>query len=251
MESGGMGIGTPEEMMAQPMQGVSSTEGVGGQTPMPGSPTPGMGRGMPAEGMGGEEEAESNVSPEEQALYHKFMENYYTIMYVGGKGQNGKQEPPAADQVVQDYFAGDIEDPTDALANAAMTLVKNFADSAANSGKPIPGDVLMHAGTNEVLPDLAELAEKAGYHEYTDDELNNSLFKAMDMYQAVNTESLNKDELNQDFQSMMQADKEGRLGEVLPGIEKAAEHYAPPQGQGQEQVAPERGQVPTRGLGRV
>lgn len=210
---------------------------------------PMMGKENPAAGMAptpsepteseGTEEGESNVSPEEQALYHKFMENYYTVMYIGGAGN--EKQPPLADSIIEEHFSGNLQ-PVDALANAGMSVVDSLSRSAAEAGKPIPGDVLMHAGV-EVLEDIAELAENAGFHDYTEEELDGSLYRAMDLYREVNQQSLNKEEIQADYDMMVKADKEGRLDEVLPGASKAAEKMPQPQ----EEMPPA---TPASGMGR-
>jgi hypothetical protein len=218
---------------AMPMNaGAGPTAGMS-QTPAPSK--------MPEEDEG-EEGEDSNVSPEEQALYHKFMENYYTVMYIGGAGN--EKQPPLADSIIGEHFSGNLQ-PVDALANAGMSVVDSLSRSAADAGKPIPGDVLMHAGV-EVLEDLAELAENAGFHEYNEEELDGALYRAMDLYREVNQQSLNKEEIQSDYEMMVQADKEGRLDEVLPGASKAAEKMPQPE----EELPEEAPVAPTGGMGR-
>lgn len=196
-------------------------------------------------------ETGNEASPEEQAIYHRFMENYYTIMYVGGSGQGGKKEPPLADSnEFRSYFT-EIEDPVDALANASLSIVNELAGSAQNAGKPIPPDVLMHAGV-EVLEDIAEFAENAGYHEYSEEELNSALIKAMELYREIHQGDLNTDALKQDYESLLAADQEGRLEDVLPGVGKAAERMSTQSQEPipEEEIQEQQGIMP-RGARRV
>jgi hypothetical protein len=164
-----------------------------------------------------QDEQETNVSPEEQAMYGKFMENYYRIMYDTGTQGGPKGEPPLIDEV-KGMLSG-IEDPVMALGTAASTVVSQLAQSAEAAGKPIPPDVLMHAGT-EVVQDLAELSENAGIKAYSEDEMGKALQVGMSMY--VSEHGGNQEAYKADMDAMMQAEKEGRIDELLPGISEVA-----------------------------
>lgn len=192
------------------------------------------------------EEQESNVAPEEQAMYGKFMENYYRVMYDTGTQGGPKGEPPLIEDV-KGMLSG-IEDPIMALGTAANTVVGQLAGSAEAAGKPIPPDVLMHAGT-EVVQDLAELSENAGIREYSEEEMGQALQVGMSMY--VSEHGGDKEAYKADMDAMVQAEKEGRIDEVLPGISEVASRaesqgappgpVAPPSGPASPQAGPPPG----------
>lgn len=129
------------------------------------------------------DESDSNVSPEEQEQYSKFEENYMRLIYT----EQGEVRP----EILQSLQAG-AEAQVDtqgegtpphimALASTAVTLVAKLDDSARESGKPLTDDVLVQGGT-AVIEELAEVAEAAGVHDYSEDELSGALTVAMDMY---------------------------------------------------------------------
>lgn len=160
----------------------------------------------------GPEEPEGNVTPEEQAIYGKFMENYYRVVYGGDKG-----EGPLAQEIV--VTIQNTQDKVLALGASAEAVVRELADSAETAGKPIPKDVLMHAGT-EVIGDLADLVEAAGIYDYTQDEMGKALQVGMSMY--AQSKGVPKEVFEQDFAMLQQAERDGTIEDVIPGITDVA-----------------------------
>lgn len=196
-------------LLKQAPQGAAPPQG----RPAP-SAEPPMAQGPGQPGMA--EEA-SNVSPEEQAEYDAFVTNGMQLIY-------NEQLMP---QLLERIEGGG--NPIEGLANAAALVVMRLEDSAEGQGQAISNDVKFHGGT-ELMEQLAELAEAAGIHEYSEEEVESAFYLALDTYRSTRQEQgkLAMDEINQDMQTLVQADQAGRLNEVLPGIEQAAARLPKP-----------------------
>lgn len=160
---------------------------------------------------------ESNVTPEEQAEYDQFMENALTLMYdekgtkpellealkaAGGEQQEGGPNPAIL-----------------ALAQSAVTIVGQLDDSAREAGKPVTDDVLYH-GSFAVVQELAELAEAAKIKEYSEEDITGAFMQAIDMYRPKLIESgrTTEEALKEGFAQVNEADQQGQLNQLLPGI---------------------------------
>lgn len=202
-------------LLKQPPQGGAPPSGMPqaqGGPPMAGA----TGQPMPAgPGAGPPTEEAGNVSPEEQAEYEQFVTNGMQLMY------NEELMPQLLERI---EGAGN---PVEGLANAAAMVVMRLEDSAEGQERAISEDVKFHGGT-ELLEQMAELAQEAGIHEYSEEEVESAFYLALDIYRSTRQEQgkLSMDEINQEMQSLVQADQAGRLNEVLPGIEQAAAHLA-------------------------
>lgn len=150
-----------------------------------------------------------NVSPEEQAQYDQFVNKGFEVIY-------DKRTLP---QVLDTLKGGD--DPQAGLANATAMVVMRLEDSAKQAGKPIPPDVVFHGGV-EILEDLANLASEAGIHDFSEEEIEGALYQALDVYRSTRQKQGELDEgaIKQDFSEIVEADRQGRLGEMVPGLEK-------------------------------
>lgn len=162
-----------------------------------------------AEMAGGE--GESNVTPEEQAQYEQFVKNAFSLIY------DEKTLPGVIENLKGDG------DPIDGLAHTAAVITMQVAQSAEKSGVPVSDDVLMHGGI-AILEDLAMLAEKAGVHSFGDEDLEAATLRAMDIGRELlaGAGRVDKGALKQEFATMIEADKAGQLGEVIPGLKAAA-----------------------------
>jgi hypothetical protein len=105
-----------------------------------------------------------------------------------------------------------------ALANTAVQIVSKLDASAKEAGQPIPDDVLYHAGS-EIVGMLAEVAEAANIHDYSDDEIQGAFYQAVDQYRPIAEEMGRTDDatLKSQFGQILDADAQGQLGQVLPG----------------------------------
>lgn len=154
-------------------------------------------------------EEPSNVSPEEQQQYDRFVDNCYSVIY----------DQKTLPKILKSLDATD--DPVMNLANTVVTVVDFVEKSARGAKMEISGDVLMHGGA-EVMGDLADLAGKVNIHDYSEDEIEAATLRAMDMYREKQRAdgTLDINAAKGDVREVMMADREGRLGEVLPGVEE-------------------------------
>jgi hypothetical protein len=175
-----------------------------------------------------------NVSPEEQAQYDRFIDMAFRLIY------DQKSFP----QILKRLTA--TPDPVEGLAATVVMVVSRLRDSAKRQGVEISPDVLYHGGS-ELLEDLADTAEKAGIHRYGPEEMEKALYRALDLYRSIEQRAgADPRAFRQDWEMLVSADKEGRLGEVLPQFAQGG------QGGGQpwQQQAPDEPQPgpPSRGL---
>lgn len=220
-------------------------------TPMPqdsAAPMAPPQQGAPPPEAQGQDDAQANVTPEEQQQYDTFVKKAADIIYGDGKVrpeiltslQAAKDAPPPGEQ-------GKNGNPAVlALANTAVQVVQKLDVSAKQANYQITDDVLIHGGT-EVIEMLAEVAEAAGLHSYTPDELNGALFQAIDSYRpiAIGEGRTSDATLKGQFNEVLDADSQGKLGDLLPGAGDATMGQPPVQAQGGPQPQPQ--QVKGRG----
>lgn len=168
-------------------------------------------------------EDESNVSPEEQQQYNEYVENGMNMMY------DEKIMPQLMETVTGSG------NPIEGLANAIMAIVTRLDDSAEKKGVTIPGDVKLH-GATEIMEQMVELAETAGVHEYTEEEMESAYYRAIDLYRESRQEQgkLPVEDLKQDMGELVEADKQGRLEDMMPGIGQFAQRGNPRKDQDQQ-----------------
>lgn len=166
------------------------------------------------------EEGEGNASPEEQAQYEQFVTNSHQLLYQQGR-EGGEIRPEVLQslQVGEQGQQGDGPNPAImALAQTAVNVVSQLDDSAREAGSPVSDDVLYH-GATAVIEELAEIAQAAQIHDFSEDELNGALMQAIDLYRPKLIESgrTNEETLKAQFEEINQAEAAGKLGDVLPG----------------------------------
>lgn len=161
---------------------------------------------------------ETNVSPEEQAQYDEFVSNGLNLIY-DEKGLDS----------IMTTLAGD-GNPVEGLANTLVSVVGRLEGSAKESGTPISGDVILH-GSGEILEGLVEMSEKAGLHDFSEEDMESAFFMAADQYRNLKQEAgeLPEEQLKADFQSILQAEGAGTLNDVLPGVEEYAQRAPQPE----------------------
>lgn len=195
------------------MRGLLDNVGPGAGQPQPGGPAQ---QPQPAAGPQGVApevgfQGEANVSPEEQAAYDQFMDNAFKVIY----------DDKAAKQILGRI--GQSGNPIEGLATVTVQIVTRLADDARKQGNPVDPAILLHGGA-DIMSDIAELAGKAGVHNFTEEEIENSMYVAMDQYGTAEMEkgTLDKEAIKSDFQQMMEADKAGRIDELIPGLTEKA-----------------------------
>lgn len=202
--------------------------------PQPQAPAP-AGPGMAPQGApqqpqaGGDEQP--NVTPEEQAVYDKFMDNGLNLIYPQGEGEQAQVSPavlddlagkadPEAQQMFADAQPPLQNTPVDNLASATVQIVLMLEASAEQSGAQIPDEIIFHAG-KDLLEELGEVSEAAGIHDFSEEELEGAFYRALDLYR-ISSPRVDQQSLSQEFQEIQRADQDGSLSQLLPGIDQRA-----------------------------
>lgn len=162
-------------------------------------------------------DGEPNVSPEEQAEYEMFMDNAFELLYRDGE-EGGEVRPEVLEALAKDDNAAP-NGPIMALSAAAVAIVSQLDDSARKAGKPISDDVLMQGGL-DVVTELAEIADAAKIHDYSEEDITGAFAQAVDMYRpkAIQDGRTSEETLKGQFNEINEAEAAGKLGDVLPGL---------------------------------
>lgn len=158
----------------------------------------------------------NQATPEEQDMLHKTVAVAYEMIY----------RPDTLPTFLEMLKGGG--DPAKGLAQATVQTVARIQQSAEQAGDKIPGDVLFAAG-KEILEDLADLATKAGIHDFAADEdaLDGAFFQAVDDYRMLLQEGgkLNPQDYAGEMQKLQEMDASGDFERTL---RSAAEQQAVP-----------------------
>ena len=181
------------------------------------------------------------VTPEEQAQYDAFVKNGQKIIYGSGK----------VSSKILKALDGD-GDPISGLATVTVMVVSRLVTSAKEAGQEISSDVVMHGGS-EILADLADLQKEAGIADLSDDEQETAFYKAVDMYRDMEQKTGGIDEagLEEDFMTLMEANENGTLDDVVPGASKAAQRFEQRGMAAPEGAPPASPAGPSGGMGRM
>lgn len=152
---------------------------------------------------------EANVSPEEQQQYDQFVGNALRMI-----------SSPKTRGAILKSLAGDGK-PEEGLATTAAMIVRQVQDSARKNGAEISADVMLHGGV-EIVEALAETQANAGIADLSEEQVEGALFRAVDHYRgmAASDGSLNPQAAQQDLEMLKAAEEQGRLGEMLPGVDQ-------------------------------
>lgn len=223
----------PVGPMVPAPQVVGANAGIASAAEMPEE----MPEGVPEEESMGEE-VQSNVGQDEQKQYNKFVEDSAAMIY-------NKRNLPAILEAISIKT-----DPKEGLAATIATVVMRMEDGYEQKGIKISPDVLMHGGL-EVGELLAELQEKAGVADLQQEELDGVALRAMDIYRENRQKQgkLDEEAIKQDFNMILEADKAGKLEDVLPGATEYAKRVqgVDAQGGGLGPKQPPSGVLPAPG----
>lgn len=172
-----------------------------------------------------EDGEQPNVTPEEQAQYDSFVNNGLKVIY--GKGENPDEEPGARPDILNRLK--ESSDPLENLANTTVWLVTMLETSAEKGGTQLDDGVIMHGG-KAILEELAEVSEAAGIHDYSEKEMEGAWYKGLDLYRETATQDgrVDPDQLKQQFGEIEEADKQGRMGDLLPQLGSQSDGKVPP-----------------------
>ena len=202
--------------------------GIGGGMMQPQSPQP-----QPAPEMEVGEESDNGEggepsTPEEQAMYDAIVNAGLDIIVPGG---GSEVAPPFLESLkgnlpaeVQQMFAAaepPIDpNPLDAAAATGTVVVMLAEQQVEASGQQVPNDVLFHAGA-EILEYVINVSDSAGIHDFSEEDIERVTFRAMDLYRTAAPRA-DQEALAQEFGQVVEADKAGQLGALLPGMGGAA-----------------------------
>lgn len=168
------------------------------------------------------------ASPEEQAKYEEFVKTGYALMYAGGKVNPGVMK--MLDDDPSDLMA--VLDGTDALkefspivalaATAAIITIKVCEKTGEKDGT-----IILHGG-KAILEDLVEVAGKAGIRDYSEEEMGQAFHMGADLFRhAAEAKGLvNMDQAKEEWGQITAADKEGKLGDLIPQLKPATDMEA-------------------------
>ncbi len=164
-----------------------------------------------------QDQGEQMASPEDQAQYEKAIVNAQKLIYTpDNQPQPGILDAlkSANEQQPQDQQGKALSPPVSALSHVAVMVVSKLDDSAREAGQPLTNDVLQEVG-GDVISMLADVAAATGIYDYTEENIQGATVAAYDMYRdkAIADGRTSEDELNQEWEGLLQADKEGRLGD--------------------------------------
>lgn len=196
------------------------------------SPSPEMVEDAPAPMAPGETQ---QASPEEQALYERFVARAMLAVY----------DEERLPQILQALEGGG--DPVEGLAQTTALIVTRVRDAAEKAGQEVPGDVLYNAGT-EVFEDLAELSRVAKIKDYSEDPdaMEAAYFRALDHYRLTSEQAgrVDREAAMRDVEIMRQMDE---AGELEPMMMRLAEDD-PRTARGEEDVVPVDNERRPRGM---
>ncbi len=152
-------------------------------------------------------------TPEQQAAYTELEENCLKVIF-----PEGDDDAPAA-TIVQSLKASD--DPVLNLASTVVAVLKGVLDSAARAKHPVDPEIIMPVGVR-VLELLGDLMEGAGIHDFNEEELEQAALQATDLFRTQATASglIDGEAAKAEFGQVVEADKAGTLGQLVPGIGK-------------------------------
>lgn len=201
--------------------GISQSVGPAGQSQQ-----------QPASGQQAQNGNGEQATPEEQAQYDQFVNNALEIIYPKGEAQgmspaikahlSGQFEPELQNMLQQIQPPLNPSSPIEALAATAALVVMTLENSAGQSGKEIDAAVLFHAGL-EITQILADDGKEFGIFDLGDQDQEKAFYRAVDIYRQVSPRAQQaQPELASEFDQLRQANDQGDMGKVLPGIDKQA-----------------------------
>jgi hypothetical protein len=201
---GGEGAGPDTAQGTTPETGAAPDSGEGGALATDQPPAPGGAPVTPPTAGGAAEEPEAQDNPQEEGA-----------------------EP--ADQPSQD---GSSVGPVHGIAKAAEMVFTRVAQAVEQAGDKLNPDVALHAGI-EIFNLLAEMSEKAGIKDYSQDKnsAEAAFFEAIDsvVEKAKQSGEVDERQAATDMERLIQADHDGLLAELMQKLaaqdgEGAASH---------------------------
>lgn len=179
------------------------------------------------------------ASPEEQADYEALVTVALEAIYEGGKVRPSILELLDEDPKDLKAMFGEalpLDEPADParpdgptiwqaqgpVIALAATGVALMLESLRRLGRQPEGHVILHAG-KAIIEELGEVAASAGRNDFSEDELGEAFRKGADLFReaAGAAGMIDMKAVREEFGEIVAADREGRLGEVVPGLRDA------------------------------
>lgn len=186
----------------------------------------------------GDQDNEANVSPEEQAQYDQFVLNAMRIIFPEAPPEMlGGEDIDVTDQalgepspnIIESLSAGD--NPMGALAQTTVQLIVSLDTSAQRQGTKLEDDALYSAGSN-IMEVLASVAQIKGIHDFTDDEMEQALYHALDLYKdGPGKGRVNQEEAKGEWDQFV-ADQGADPAQVDAAAQQASQQAQPQQQMG-------------------
>lgn len=177
-------------------------------------------KGPPAEEL---DDEEPNASPEEQAAYEDFVLAGLALIYEDKQVRPGilkmlDEDPQDLMQILSSAEELQEFSPVVAVAATAVVIVLEIMRHA---GDERPSDELVLHGGAAIVEELVEIQGRIG-KELSQDDLHRAMSMAMDLYREAGTQAgfVDEGKLKAQFEELVAADKEGRLGEVSPELDQ-------------------------------
>ena len=169
------------------------------------------------------EQAEGEApTPEEQAQYDRFEQQLMGVLYT--RDDNPQVEPQVIDDLRGNFDPRALamfeeaqppvtDSPQDCVATTAVLMTMLIEHTAQED---FSDDVVMHGG-KAVIEQLIEIAEAAKIHDFDEQDIETVTYRAMDLYRIASPR-IDPEALKAEFGKLVEADRAGQLGKVLPGL---------------------------------
>lgn len=158
-------------------------------------------------------------TPEEQAQFESFESTLIDMVFP----QEGQVNPDVLDNLKGGFDPSALEmfaeaqpaltdSPQDSLAATAVLLTLVVEQNVGE----LTDDVVMHGG-KRAIEELIEVSEAAKIHEYSDRDMETVTYRAFDLYRIASPR-VNVEALTAEFKTLVDANAQGNLGAVLPGL---------------------------------
>tara|TARA_R110000737_G_scaffold279417_2_gene286111 strand:+ start:217 stop:885 length:669 start_codon:yes stop_codon:yes gene_type:complete len=208
-------------------------------TPPPASPATGNNPALSQLGPSPQaptEDAEPNVTPEEQEEYEMVVDNAYKLLYSN------------VETTLENMSQGDI---VTGMANTVANVFSRISDTAKRDGVKFTDGVLL-AAAGEIMEDMADLVTETGIDEPTPEQMESAMYGAVEQYREMQQKNVNPEEAVGEFMQLRDAEKNGTLEELAPGVSERFAQFVPSpeeaEAAGQQAPATAGPPQPKRGL---
>jgi len=149
-----------------------------------------------------------HASSKEQELYNRTVTLFMTALY------DKKMLPKHL------AFIEKAADPVEGVAEVASLLTMRVYTKAREDGIEIPGDILLQAGKDEIVPLVVEVAEEAGIAEFDQSQIDAAFYSAADKFtEAMRNMGVYTDEQRaEDLQTFDQMSDSGEMEALLQKV---------------------------------